>query len=445
MSLQGLNPARSLPYPAIPNGKTHPVQQPTEFANPLTTQATQAVARIDSSNDGKFSFWEAAKNFAKGLVSPITSMFSSVGSFVTGAAIMAAGAALIVATGGAATPFLLTLGLGLGFIQGGVAAYQIITAENGDDIERAFYGLGAASSSVGLSVWGVRASTRQLSRFTALSNDQLSKTSLLRLVKLALKSAPQSASTTLRMIYTGQAWTTLVGTVKNTTLFAFLMEVRAKLNATQAALEATSGEVVGSTTLMDLQTGRPITALVKRAFGVHGEEVFKVCVGGKVVGTTHLKHFATMQRNPGVTVTTYSEVGVKNTGGILKPRDHIVIQRFETTGSARYSGIDNSLSQVAVERSVALGCEGRIYTQADCSTQAFLKKQGFQTVDDVYHSGITTQNDVQLNVDIQASQRAKVLPECSDRLPMYLPHDRVTQWKGLIHHMPLLQPPVQLA
>ena len=126
---------------------------------PMTTPANNS-AKIDTSNDGKFSFFEAAKNFAKGLVSPITSMFESKKNFFTGAAMIIGSAVLVVATGGAATPFLLAAGVAMGAVQGGQAVYKIAKAKDGDDVEKAFYDIGGATGAIGLSVAGAKGSLK---------------------------------------------------------------------------------------------------------------------------------------------------------------------------------------------------------------------------------------------------------------------------------------------
>lgn len=111
--------------------------------------------------DGKFSFSEAAKNFAKGIVSPITNMFASVQNFAIGAGMIVGSMALIAATAGAAAPVLVAVGLGLGTVQAGKAVYKVVTAKNPDDVEKAFYNLGEATSAVGLSAIGAKTSLRQ--------------------------------------------------------------------------------------------------------------------------------------------------------------------------------------------------------------------------------------------------------------------------------------------
>lgn len=126
------------------------------------TQIPQEV-KIDKSNDGKFSVSEAGKNLVKGIVSPITNMFSSPKNFLLGAGMMAGSAVLIAATGGAIAPLFVAAGIGMGACQVAKAGYKFATAKNGDDVEKAFYDIGGATSTIGLSVAGARGSLKQAS------------------------------------------------------------------------------------------------------------------------------------------------------------------------------------------------------------------------------------------------------------------------------------------
>lgn len=114
------------------------------------------LKKMDRSKDGKFSLREAGKNFIKGLVSPITAIFSSVKNFAIGAGIIAAGVGLIAVTGGAAAIPLIALGVTTGVITSGVGMYNLITAKNGDDAEKSFYKFGQALFEIGGSLHGAR-------------------------------------------------------------------------------------------------------------------------------------------------------------------------------------------------------------------------------------------------------------------------------------------------
>lgn len=125
--------------------------------------ATQRAQQnlFDKSSNGKFDASEAGKNFVKGVFSPVTQMFSSVKNFAIGAGIMAASTAVIIATGGAAAPILLAAGVGMGVLQAGSAAVKIVKAKNGDDIEKAFFDIGGATSTLGLSAIGAKPTLKQ--------------------------------------------------------------------------------------------------------------------------------------------------------------------------------------------------------------------------------------------------------------------------------------------
>lgn len=119
------------------------------------------VNDTDATNDGQFSASQAGKNFVKGLISPITSMFSSTKAFLTGAAMIGGSIALVAATGGAAAPLLVVAGVAMGTAQAAKGIYNIASARNGDDVEKAFFDIGGATSILGLSVLGAKGSLKQ--------------------------------------------------------------------------------------------------------------------------------------------------------------------------------------------------------------------------------------------------------------------------------------------
>ena len=120
-----------------------------------------SFVKKDKANNNKFDFSEALKNFGEGLVSPVTSMFSSPKAFLAGAGMVAGSIALVVATGGAAAPILVAAGVVMGVVQVAEATAKIVRAENGDDVEKAFFDVGGATSTIGLSAWGAKGSLKQ--------------------------------------------------------------------------------------------------------------------------------------------------------------------------------------------------------------------------------------------------------------------------------------------
>jgi|GEM_PF-2835035 len=109
-----------------------------------------------SKDDGYISFTDKMTNFGKGLISPVTAMFSSPEAFLTGAAMIAGGALLIAATGGAAAPVLAAAGLGIGAFQFGKGAYNAYNAKTDEEARQAWQGIGAGTVSIGLSAAGAK-------------------------------------------------------------------------------------------------------------------------------------------------------------------------------------------------------------------------------------------------------------------------------------------------
>ncbi len=117
----------------------------------LDDPVDQANFSAKPKEDRSFSLWGAVKKFGLGLISPITGLFSSPTAFVTGA-LMIAGAGLLCVAAPAFGSVMVTGGLLLGAYQGVQALGKIATAKDGKDVENAFEEVGAATSTVGLTV-----------------------------------------------------------------------------------------------------------------------------------------------------------------------------------------------------------------------------------------------------------------------------------------------------
>ena len=99
-------------------------------------------------NDGHISLWEKAKALGKGLISPITSMFSSVTNFAIGVGMIAGATALCIATGGAAAPLLVAAGVGFGGYQLGKGIIKANTATTDKEAIQAWEDIGAGTSAI---------------------------------------------------------------------------------------------------------------------------------------------------------------------------------------------------------------------------------------------------------------------------------------------------------
>lgn len=99
--------------------------------------------------DGRFSLLEAGKNFLKGLVSPITGMFSSPKNFLISAGAILGTAGLYAIGLG---PLVIAFWAGYGLIEAGMATHKIATTKDPDEKEKAFFDIGEATFIVGTSV-----------------------------------------------------------------------------------------------------------------------------------------------------------------------------------------------------------------------------------------------------------------------------------------------------
>jgi hypothetical protein len=112
---------------------------------------------VDASSDGKFTVLQAAKCFANGALSPITSILKNP---VQVGVIMLSGVAL-AAVVPIAIPIMGVLGLGAGLYQLGKGSYSLVTrykAGDYDGAENAFSDIGAGTVGTALSVAGLRSS-----------------------------------------------------------------------------------------------------------------------------------------------------------------------------------------------------------------------------------------------------------------------------------------------
>lgn len=151
-----------------------------------------------AADDGKISAADKVKSFLKGVVSPVTSMFSSPKNFAIGALSMAAGAALIVATGGAAAPLFVAAGLVGGTIQFAKSAYGAAVATTDDEARAAWQGMGTGAGAVAGSVAGSKTALNAAGVNTA-------KTGIFTSVVECFKAIPSCLSKSFNSFGSGAA------------------------------------------------------------------------------------------------------------------------------------------------------------------------------------------------------------------------------------------------
>jgi hypothetical protein len=136
--------------------------------------------------DGKFSLRQAGRNFFRGLVAPVVGLLRSPKDFLFSLGVGTLILGAIASLGVSVAPLLFSVALGFAGVQAGMSLYKMMTAQNGDERERAFYGLGSASGSV---IFCALASRYTLDRFHGLRTEDAG---FLRNLLNSCKQAPES-------------------------------------------------------------------------------------------------------------------------------------------------------------------------------------------------------------------------------------------------------------
>lgn len=186
-------------------------QKPVQDSIHAQSPKTNTDIEID---DGKISGKEKVKSFAKGIISPITSMFSSKKNFAVGAAMIAGAAALCLATGGAAAPVLLAVGAGMSGVQLTKGTYKASTAKTDEEAKLAWEDIGAGTSGVTLSVVGAKASIGSAAKSGVQISGNAEKMSALRATAECFKPKTiiSSSKRTTQMLTNGEAKSNLITT-----------------------------------------------------------------------------------------------------------------------------------------------------------------------------------------------------------------------------------------
>ena len=154
----------------------------------FVAQPTKCTKKIDPTNDGKFSFWQAAKNFGKGLISPITVIFKH--PLMTLATVAAVGAACFFVP--VLTP-ILTLGFGaLSVFHLGKALYNTgknIARGNYDEAEKGFENIGSGVTATALTVLGIKQGAKIAAEAKAASAAGTNSLSAVKRTEIAQKVA----------------------------------------------------------------------------------------------------------------------------------------------------------------------------------------------------------------------------------------------------------------
>ena len=168
----------------------------------------------DGSDDGHISFGETVGSFFKGLVSPITNMFSSPENFIMGALTVVGSGLLIAATGGAATLLLVAAGVGTGVFNVAKGAIGAATAKTDAEAKGAWENIGAGTGMIAGSVAGAKAAAKAAGKAGVAGFENAESMSSLEATKACVTGAGKSFSASVRS-FTSGAWKTNLGFGKN--------------------------------------------------------------------------------------------------------------------------------------------------------------------------------------------------------------------------------------
>lgn len=165
-----INPTQSQLSPERQQAVYTQYQQPQAVQQPSGTQAVAATTATVAANpnvkdgldDGYISgkekcknFFKGVGNFFKGMVCDENGKFSLKRTLTT-VAVAAGAVVLTVATGGAATPFLVAAGATMGAVQVGKGVYKAATAKTDAEAAAAWQAIGSGATAVIGSVAGAK-------------------------------------------------------------------------------------------------------------------------------------------------------------------------------------------------------------------------------------------------------------------------------------------------
>ena len=174
------------------------------LANKIDKDTLEKSGCTDGKDDGKITLGEKIKNFAKGVVSPITTMFKSPKNFFIGTGLILGTGLLVAATGGAAAPFLVGAGIIGGGIQIGLNAHKAKNAKTDQEAKNAWQGIGTGTTAVATSVIGAKGALK-------VSGTDTSKMGFLKATFECLKQSPKSLKNSVNAFKSGE----FIANIKN--------------------------------------------------------------------------------------------------------------------------------------------------------------------------------------------------------------------------------------
>ncbi len=163
----------------------------------------------DGQDDGKLSFKEAAKSFGKGLLGIVKAVAKHP---IATALTVAAGAALTVATGGAALPVMVAAGATIGVGQIGYGIYKANTADTDGEAKQAFETIGNGTFSVAASVAAAKPALKAASNAGVASANGAEDMNMINATANCFKSTPEAIVQSAKNVK-GNVLTAATGTI----------------------------------------------------------------------------------------------------------------------------------------------------------------------------------------------------------------------------------------
>ena len=161
------------------------------------------AAKQDGKDDGKLTVGETVKSLLKGAINSVTNMFSSPENIAKTAISTIACAALIAATGGAATPFIIAGGAILGGVKVGKGIYDASQATTDDAKRAALENIGNGAATIAMSVAAGKAYTKATgSSLTSVSTYETAANKSIANIQGFMKLNPTAAKAQIASVTT---------------------------------------------------------------------------------------------------------------------------------------------------------------------------------------------------------------------------------------------------
>ena len=185
------------------------------------------------------------------------------------------------------------------------------------------------------------------------------------------------------------------------------------------------------------KTGKPVEVKIGRTINKYGHETYKMYdLDGNPIGYTKLKVLGDKNafNDEGFIlnqITSYGKLGNDKYAG------RVYIDLMENSTCGAYKNVGTKLHQIAVERSLQKGFQGRVQMDASWNSHGFHYNKGFRVM-----MGDKSEAINQQIVNILKEAKANGTKPDTERLgavQMYLPYNKINDFKTIISRNPILK------